>query len=738
MTGPRLGLLGALFQIEPGKPALGAGLRMTVTVVLPAAAGIAVGDLAAGLMIAIGALNVGLTDDGSPYRRRLFRMTMANGLIAATILVATVAGRRTWLAALLMLVWAFACGLTNLFSSGAATIGMVTLVVCAIGIGLPGDWPVATARFLQFLAGGALAIVLSTALWPLHPWRPIERAVAAVYRALARAIPICFDRSVPTGPDTVAGPAAEAIDALVAGRAGRRGPTPIAEHLLFLVRTAERADEALAAVRESLSSPELRALDSGPDWAAALAATAAAMAGAAGALAGAVEAGGGDVDLAPLETALADLSVRLDAIRARATTAEAVAAMTAHAETTRLLAILDRLLQDAAASCRALAARRRILPPADAPLPLAAPSPLIVLRGNLTLRSAGLRHALRIAVTTAAAAVIGPLADLGHAYWVTLTVVVILKPTYGATMARGLQRVVGSVLGALLAALLVSVVTSATGMLAVLAVSTTLTFTLLPLNYGLYTLFLTPVIVLLLDLGQPGTFSVALDRALDSMIGGALAFLGGYLLWPTSERLRLTETLAAAAEALRTFVAAALGVYLGASDPDRLRSAGAGATLAVANADAALQRLVTEPARRRGDVTVAFAFVAAVRRLYSETSALAVHAPGLKGATRLEGLDDLAGQLDAALCAVSEALRGALVPPPLPRFDSPLRRMSADLTALHTRRAAELSARQMRTPTREVVADVSLAAREVMRMAADVESLHRAAGRLAGVASPGG
>ncbi len=120
MTAPaRRNPLRALVEIEPGRPAFAAGLRMTVTIVGPVIAGIAVDNLAGGLMSAIAALNVGLTDDGSPYTRRLRRMSTAAVGLAVSVFVATLAGNRLWLAVPLMLVWAFACGLTNLFDGPA-------------------------------------------------------------------------------------------------------------------------------------------------------------------------------------------------------------------------------------------------------------------------------------------------------------------------------------------------------------------------------------------------------------------------------------------------------------------------------------------------------------------------------------------------------------------------------------------------------------------------------------------
>ena len=74
-----------------------------------------------------------------------------------------------------------------------------------------------------------------------------------------------------------------------------------------------------------------------------------------------------------------------------------------------------------------------------------------ILRANLTLRSSAFRHALRLAVTVAIAATIDRAFDLPRGYWIPLTVLFVLRPDFGSTYTRGLQRYVGTALGVVLA-----------------------------------------------------------------------------------------------------------------------------------------------------------------------------------------------------------------------------------------------------------------------------------------------
>ena len=88
---------------------------------------------------------------------------------------------------------------------------------------------------------------------------------------------------------------------------------------------------------------------------------------------------------------------------------------------------------------------------------------------------------------------------LQRSYWVPLTVAIILKPDYGSVFARALQRGIGTVVGAVAGAVLLVLVHGEWLLLpfAVLAA-------LLPYgrsrNYGLLATFLTPLVVVLIDL----------------------------------------------------------------------------------------------------------------------------------------------------------------------------------------------------------------------------------------------
>jgi uncharacterized membrane protein YccC len=109
----------------------------------------------------------------------------------------------------------------------------------------------------------------------------------------------------------------------------------------------------------------------------------------------------------------------------------------------------------------------------------------------------------------------------------------VLKPDYGSVFARALQRGIGTVVGAVAGAVLLALV-HGTWLLIPFAVLAAL----LPFgrsrNYGLFSMFLTPLVVLLIDLLSPVGWRLAEDRLVDTLIGCAIVLLIGFAPWPMS------------------------------------------------------------------------------------------------------------------------------------------------------------------------------------------------------------
>jgi Fusaric acid resistance protein-like len=80
-------------------------------------------------------------------------------------------------------------------------------------------------------------------------------------------------------------------------------------------------------------------------------------------------------------------------------------------------------------------------------------SPIDLLRDNLTFDSAIFCHALRLGITLSIGFICYRLTDLPMDYWITLSIMFVLKPNLGRTFVRFFQRVDGTLLGAAIAAI---------------------------------------------------------------------------------------------------------------------------------------------------------------------------------------------------------------------------------------------------------------------------------------------
>ena len=143
-----------------------------------------------------------------------------------------------------------------------------------------------------------------------------------------------------------------------------------------------------------------------------------------------------------------------------------------------------------------------------------------------------IQHALRLAVAAGIAVSLYRALGMQRGYWLIITVLVIMKPELSATRQRALERVVGSLVGGAVAVLIAATVRNVVVMDLLLVAFAILAYSHLSYDYGLYTVFLTPFVILLVNMAAPGDWHVALLRISDTIFGGALAWIIAILLRP--------------------------------------------------------------------------------------------------------------------------------------------------------------------------------------------------------------
>jgi uncharacterized membrane protein YccC len=194
----------------------------------------------------------------------------------------------------------------------------------------------------------------------------------------------------------------------------------------------------------------------------------------------------------------------------------------------------------------------------------AALRPEVTLRARVrelvdrTLASSESRaFAVRLALCMSIAEICRQLLPTQRPYWVLLTVAIVLKPDFGSVFTRAVQRGAGTLLGVLLGSALIAFLPRNAWLLVAMGVAAAILPWARGANFGLFSVFQTPMIILLLDLAVPGGVGLVEARLVDTLIGCAIVLVVGYLLWPQTWRAPLDEALRDSALALDAFVEAA-------------------------------------------------------------------------------------------------------------------------------------------------------------------------------------
>ncbi|MER6299345.1 FUSC family protein [Kitasatospora sp. NPDC001539] len=180
------------------------------------------------------------------------------------------------------------------------------------------------------------------------------------------------------------------------------------------------------------------------------------------------------------------------------------------------------------------------------------------LRARLWSRPS-VRYGLRVALCIAVGAAVTAHYPLSKGYWVPMTIAFVLKPDLGSVFLRAVSRAVGTVVGVVVTAALLSLTTGPWALLAVAALCVALLPYATAAHYGLNTVVMTPMALLLLQLGGQRSDVEFWPRVLDSVLASAVVLLFGYLLWPERPRHRIEPRLVAATSALRAYLDAVTG-----------------------------------------------------------------------------------------------------------------------------------------------------------------------------------
>jgi uncharacterized membrane protein YccC len=248
---------------------------------------------------------------------------------------------------------------------------------------------------------------------------------------------------------------------------------------------------------------------------------------------------------------------------------------------------------------------------------------------------------------------------LQRGYWIPLTVLLVLKPDFRTTFARGVARTLGTMLGAVLTTVLLSLLAPPPGLLVILdSIVAYLAFSVLFVNYALFSAFLTMETVFLLTFVTPQPLITAEYRAIDTAVGGVLALLI-YVLWPTWESSQVPGNLADRLEALRRYCIAVMEAYAnpGAYDASTFLNLRMELRLARSNAEGSVERSLHEPKPHRVDPDLAQGALRAADNIVQSALALEAYLIDNPARHALPEMTTFAKKVDEALHLLATAIR---------------------------------------------------------------------------------
>jgi len=315
-----------------------------------------------------------------------------------------------------------------------------------------------------------------------------------------------------------------------------------------------------------------------------------------------------------------------------------------------------------------------------------------LLLENLTFRSNIFRHSLRVSIATITGYIISGFLPFGHGYWILLTIIVILKPVYSLTKKRNFERLMGTLAGALVGLLLLYFIKDPRVLFVLMILFMIGTYVFIRTNYLVCVTLMTPYVLLLFHLLYPTDFhSILSDRVIDTMIGSVISFLANILIIPSWEHERITDFMTAAIEANTAYFRDVAGAFLGkASSIQQYKLSRKNAFVALANLSDAFGRMLSEPRRQQKRIAEMHQFVVSNHMLTSHTATLAYYVEPLAAKYADQAYQPLVQDIISRLDRSVAILQDKIVPAAPVANKDDLRMLNDRVNVLMGQRKAEL------------------------------------------------
>lgn len=252
--------------------------------------------------------------------------------------------------------------------------------------------------------------------------------------------------------------------------------------------------------------------------------------------------------------------------------------------------------------------------------------PISTLIQNISLSSTIFRHSLRLTVAIILGGIAGKFLPFQNVYWILMTIIIIMRPGYGLTKQRSIQRAIGTVTGGIIAFSILSLLPNHL-LLSVLAILCMfLGFAFAQTNYTVSATFVTMYIVFIYGILTTDYLDVIQFRVIDTLMGAFIAYLANHFLWPSWEYIKAPQYLEKSIVANRDYLKEIFTYYTKKGEvTTSYRLARKNAFIEIGNLMASFQRMSQEPKSKQKNMLLLYKLTELNHSLLSSTASLGTY-----------------------------------------------------------------------------------------------------------------
>jgi uncharacterized membrane protein (TIGR01666 family) len=251
-----------------------------------------------------------------------------------------------------------------------------------------------------------------------------------------------------------------------------------------------------------------------------------------------------------------------------------------------------------------------------------------LLVSNISVRSSVFRHSLRLTLALLIGYVVSLFFELGHGYWILLTIATIIKPAYSLSKRRNIERLTGTFAGVVIGFIILFFATSNLLIFIMMICTMIIAYSLLKINYGFSIAGITVYLMLSFHFLYPqGLTSLLTDRIIDTLIGCVIAYVISYFVLPAWEHQQIDKLMRASINAQRKYFNTVAVSFTGNPRPvTEYKIARKESFVSLANFSDTFQRMLSDPKIHQPNMALYHQFISADHLLASHIASLSDYA----------------------------------------------------------------------------------------------------------------